>query len=400
MRRESTEAAQRLRVMLIYRRMIPSIRLCGHCQMEELDRLGLIEYRAVQEMRLQREDLAWADVYLLGRLDSWYEHQLVKALKRAGKYRMYILDDDLLNMPDYIDSARYYKQEKIQAFIRDMLDMSDAILSPSRLLLEKYAAGGKTGVLTEEPAIDPVPFESHRNLETVRIGFAGSNDRIADVEQFLGDALKRIHEAYGGKTEFVFFGSAPAFAEELQARCVPYQDSYAEYRNILNGLALDIGLAPMPDTPFHHCKHYNKFVEYAAAGMTGIFSDCAPYTLIPDREQYGRFCENTSEAWYQALRAEIDDTAGREAHRRACSKCAWEKMSVNAAALALYEEMKKLDVRRESAAVDIPSMTVLKIRNILYRGTEYLSRNGLRAPRLILRKLLRKFPQTYRKQDG
>ena len=44
-------------IMLIYRRMIPSIQLCGHSQLEYLNRTGAVEYRACQEMELDDEKL-------------------------------------------------------------------------------------------------------------------------------------------------------------------------------------------------------------------------------------------------------------------------------------------------------------------------------------------------------
>lgn len=46
-------------IMLIYRRMIPSIQLCGHSQLEYLNRTGAVEYRACQEMELDDEKLNW-----------------------------------------------------------------------------------------------------------------------------------------------------------------------------------------------------------------------------------------------------------------------------------------------------------------------------------------------------
>ena len=98
-------------VLLIYRKMIPSIRLCGHCQMEYLAQEGRIEYRAVQEMKLKTSDLNWADIVLLGRLDSWYEYQITRKLRKAGKTLIYIIDDDLLNIPPEISSAAFKSPE-------------------------------------------------------------------------------------------------------------------------------------------------------------------------------------------------------------------------------------------------------------------------------------------------
>ena len=108
-------------ILLIYREMIPSIRLCGHCQMEYLARQGAVEYRAIQEMKLKNSDLNWADIVLLGRLDSWYEYQLSKKLHESGRYLIYIIDDDLLNVPPEISSASYYNQPNVRKNIHTMI---------------------------------------------------------------------------------------------------------------------------------------------------------------------------------------------------------------------------------------------------------------------------------------
>ena len=323
-------------VLLIYRKMIPSIRLCGHCQLEELAAQGKVNYRAVQEMRLTNQDLNWAQIVLLGRLDSWYEHHLFRMLRQAGKYLVYIIDDDLLNIPLGIRSESYYRQPEIHGYIREMIEMSDAILSPSPLLLKKYAVNGKKAVQIEEPALYPVSYRPHDPAAPVKIGFAGSIDRKADLESIMKDAMLQIKQAYGSRVVFEFFGAIPSFADELEARCYPYTESYDEYRQKLNELAWDIGLAPMPDTPFHACKHYNKFVEYAAAGIAGIYSDLPPYTLLSAFPDCAVRCENQAKAWVDSMRRMLDNRPGRERMRKAVIDQA-NALCVKNAADALWE---------------------------------------------------------------
>lgn len=157
-------------IMLIYRRMIPSIQLCGHSQLEYLNRTGAVEYRACQEMELDDEKLNWADVVLLGRLDDWYERQITEKLHRAGKYLIYILDDDLLNIPKTISSSAYYAREDIQQNIRAIIRMSDALLSPSPIILQKYLQQGQKPIRVEEPALRMSGWKEHDADEPVRIG--------------------------------------------------------------------------------------------------------------------------------------------------------------------------------------------------------------------------------------
>lgn len=384
---ESAAENRKCHVLLIYRAMIPSVRLCGHSQMEALAREGLLEYRAVQEMQLTRADMNWADTVLLGRLDSWYERRLAQILHDARRRLVYIIDDDLLNIPPAITSAAYYGQPAVQGNIRAMLDMSGVIFSPSPLLLAKYATDGKLAVKMEEPALEPVSYSPRNPGRPLKIGFAGSIDRVSDIEEILRKALFRIKEEFGDRVRFEFFGAIPSFARQLEAACIPYTEDYDHYRRKLNELAWDIGLAPMPITPFHACKHYNKFCEYSAAGVAGIYTDSEPYVFIPEKERFGRFCKNTPEAWYEQIRAEILDDEGREEHRRQC--CAWagERLSPSYIGRELFQAHGELFRPLEAQAIAGSALGWLKVQNLCRSVAEKVRRNGLKTPVVAVQKL-------------
>lgn len=370
------EGANARRFLLIYRALTPSVRLCGHCQLEYLATQGRLEYRAVQEMKLRPGDIDWANIVVLGRLDSWYEHRLARMARGAGKYLAYILDDDLLNIPSQVSSARYYGQRQIQAYIRGMIDLSDAVVSPSPLLLEKYASG-KRAIQVEEPAIDPVAYCPREPGGPVKIGFAGSMDRIGDIENVLRDALIRVKDAFGDRVCFEFLGAVPDFSERLDARCIPYIDSYEGYRETLNALQWDIGLAPMPDTPFHACKHYNKFSEYAAAGVAGVFSDVQPYVRLKAFDNCAVLCENTSESWIKALSDLIEDSDRREDCRRKAILCAGEYMSLQRSAEELEAALPDPTQLDTTGTAKCRWLGFMKVRNVLKRMATEVKGYGL-----------------------
>ena len=95
-------------VFLIYKVMIPSVMLCGHCQIEELAAQDLIEYRHACVRKVKKKDLDWADIILLCRLDTPYEYELAQMLKKAHKTIAYIMDDDLLHVPAHFSSGAHY----------------------------------------------------------------------------------------------------------------------------------------------------------------------------------------------------------------------------------------------------------------------------------------------------
>lgn len=387
MERSGPGAGGKVRVLLIYRKLIPSIRLCGHSQLEWLAKKDVIEYRAIQEMRLSAADMDWADIAVLGRLDSWYERRLTRMLKAAGRRLLYILDDDLLNIPRNISSAGYYAQPDIRENIREMIGLSDGILSPSPRLMEKYAEDKPCSVLLEEPAIDPVAYAPHAQDAPVKIGFAGSIDRAGNLNGILREALTQIKRDYGDGVAFEFFGAIPDFAAQLGARSIPYCDSYEAYRRRLNEAAWDIGLAPMERSEFCACKHYNKFSEYAAAGIVGLYSDCPPYTRIPDPGPVARFCGDAPEDWVAALRGLIDDRAELEALRRRCCQRANGPLSLRMCAEALWRELSKQPVNDKPRQPIRRALIDLKAVNIPKRGMSYIRCHGIGAPLKAARKL-------------
>lgn len=346
---------EKARVLLIYRKMTPSVRMCGHTQLTYLYEQRKIEYRACKDKKVTKHDLNWADIVFLGRLDSWYERRLVELLHRAGRYLVYILDDDLLEIPDYVSSAAYFNQAEVQSNIKKMIEMSDAICSPSFALLRKYAIGRKKAILIEEPAISPVVYKTRiKKLGPIKIGFAGSMDRKFDVECILMDALIQVKKKYGDDVQIEFFGSIPSETERIGAKCIPYSNRYDEYKKRINDLEWDIGLAPMPDTSFHACKHYNKYIEYASAGIAGIYSNVPPYSRLREMKAPVMLCENTEKEWFDSICFLIDHIDFREKYRLKANFYVMERMSIKRTAESLKIE-ELVDELNDQKTVTIDS---------------------------------------------
>lgn len=380
------EQKQKQRVMLLYKEMIPSVRLCGHYQLSCLAEQGKIDYRPRTLMQVSRADLNWADIVLMCRLDNAYELYLARALKKAGKRIVYVIDDDLLNVPRTLVSGAYYAQEETRACISALMEISDAILSPSPVLLDKYARG-RQGILLEEPAIDPVPYTPRESGTPVKIGFAGSVDRTGDIEQILRESLLRIRDEYAERVKFVFFGAVPSFAAELKARCIPYCDSYDAYRDTLNGLKMDIGLAPMPDNDFYACKHYNKFIEYAAAGIVGVFSNVRPYDRIREKFGWPVMCGNTAEEWIGAIRQLLDHPEELDQLKRRIAQLAGGEFSISVIAENLMAALDAIPVQEKQTPVKVNVLPVRKVFAQIKRIVSGVKRYGRKAPAIIRRKI-------------
>jgi processive 1,2-diacylglycerol beta-glucosyltransferase len=62
-----------------------------------------------------------------------------------------------------------------------------------------------------------------------------------------------------------------------------------------------IAVAPLQDASFNRHKSDLKYLEYAALGLPGIYSDLGPYRDSVRHEVTGLLTENTTEAWCAAI---------------------------------------------------------------------------------------------------
>lgn len=387
MERALTKANRKCHVLLIYESMIPSVHLCGDGQLSELERMGRIEYQKKTTLRVTRETIEWADVTVLCRLDTSLGCELAKRLHDAQKYVIYMLDDDLLEVPNCLSVSAYYTCEDTRNHIRRIIELSNAILSTSQKVLEKYRYEGGRSLLVDGFAECFTEFEPHKGRKSIKIGFAGSLDRSRDVDTILSEALIRVKQTYGDRVHFEFMGVKPDCAERIQADVLPYTESYKQYRKVITSLEWDIGLAPMPDTEFHSCKYINKYIEYASAGAAGVFSRVEPYLRLSREMGVGELCENTTDAWYEALCALIEDDERRECARKTAYEYVRQKMNLHAVSERFFEELKEVFGYRAPETAWKYGLAWQKARHIVSKGWIVARKYGLKLPTVILRKL-------------
>lgn len=365
------------RFVLIYQEMIPSVRLCIYEQLRFLEQQGRIHFEAVSLSQIKREQLAMADVVVMVRGSTKLERLLADQIKKSGKFLIYVLDDDLLHVPSYVSSADYYMRKDIQNNIRSLMDRADCLITPSVFLAEKYGHLFRHTLLVEEPALN-----CHQKLKAgnkIKIGFAGSVDRTMEVEKILLNPLQTIRKRFGEQIEIELFGVEKRVTEELKCKWIPYMNSYSCYQTQMDSLAWDIGLAPLEDTEFCACKHYNKFIEYGSHGTVCVASNLPPYNRIIRNGENGLLCDNTEEAWIRALSSLIEDAARRES----LSNRVYAQMQKEFELAHISEELwKKLDpLVPEAVTHEIHGMWQCKGLDFSDRAMHGLAR---RLKRLVL----------------
>jgi glycosyltransferase involved in cell wall biosynthesis len=300
-------------VLAILPRLIPSTLIGVVKPLLALHREGRILFDVVLESRVSRGRLARADVVVFCRnTEPRYGAPLVAALE-LGKAVIYELDDNFFAMPPGIPGAQYHRDpERLGQLERYLKNAS---------VVRVYSEALRARVVPLNPCVyrvdgaidwDLVPMAPPpRRPSTLRVVYATSRieDTLAPI--FAAD-LRRILDTFHGRVEAWFLGYRPPdLAGRPDVHFVEFVQDYDTYFRRFASAGFDIGLAPLPDEEFYRAKSDNKFREYAASRIAGIYSDVQTYRECVVNGRTGLLVPAVPDAWFNAMVRLIEDEALR-----------------------------------------------------------------------------------------
>jgi hypothetical protein len=134
----------------------------------------------------------------------------------------------------------------------------------------------------------------------LRIGFAGSATRTDDLELIrpvIQPILDHIPNAV-----FEFCGAMPREIQpDERIRFFIHATSYADFIRFQAKRNWAIGLAPLRDHPANRAKTNNKYREYGACSIPGVYSDMPPYQGSVEPGVTGLLVDPSSQSWLSAI---------------------------------------------------------------------------------------------------
>jgi hypothetical protein len=274
-----------------------------------LHRAGRIRARIVLESQAGRGDIEWAEAIVFCRNTEPRLAPLLAAVRSRGTPLIYDLDDNLFELPPNCGDTSRVREASRQAMLEEYLRSAALVRVYAPPLAQRVAALNPRVAQIFAPvdlSLVPPPRET-RPPGPVKIVYATSRtqDALCDIFQ---PALAQVASRYGDRIEIHFWGCRrPASVAGRNVHCHGLIYQYDRYLRCFSRGGYDIGLAPLPDDAFYRSKTNNKFREYGASGIAGIYSNNEVYSHCVEHEVSGLLVANTTEGWLRALGRLIED---------------------------------------------------------------------------------------------
>jgi glycosyltransferase involved in cell wall biosynthesis len=300
-------------VLAVLPAFIPSTLISVVKPFVSMHQRGRIQARVTLERFTRAADLEWAELAVFCRNTEPRFAHVRQVLAARGIPWIYDLDDNLFEIPPDCDEGHYHRDPARLAELQEYIEgatlvrvYSDELLARVRglnPLAEKVAPSLDWSLVPDTPP--------ERDPSRVRIVYVTSRLEDELAQLFLPD-LERLLGIYGERVEVTFWGAARA------ARCLPRVRRIApdaDYDRYFARLAcdgFDIGLSPLRDDPFHRAKTNNKYREYGACRIAGVYSDVSVYSSCVRHEETGLLVPAHEGSWLAALTRLVEDAGLRE----------------------------------------------------------------------------------------
>lgn len=336
---------------------------------------------------LRPDDITAQTYPLLVRTIHPDAYALTRTFRRTGVGYGFYLDDNFWLLDPATEIGRHYAAPARRRILEAVVRHASTVIA-STPLLQSYLATRNPNVIQLDSFFDftliprlPAAPSGRRRL---RGGFAASADRVQDLRPVIGDVIGVLDEH--DDVEFEFIGvDDDELPDHPRIRTFPYRTSYRDYIEFQRSRRWDFGLAPLGTAASNLYKTDNKFREYAAQGIPGIYEDAPPYASV--RDGATGLLAGTSRTWKDAIHLYVTDPALRARVRREARADAEARSALETVApqwQRFFEQAPPLtdrQVRQVRAAIrrrsTFVARTARRIRALTSYGREQLSETGI-----------------------
>ncbi|MDL2191268.1 glycosyltransferase [Cobetia sp. LC6] len=277
-----------------------------------VERFDTRRYHLPTRWALRR--LSGANLLIVRSLGERWVHLLERHRERFGRI-VYLIDDDLgaVTRTDGLPAAYVTRLTGLAERQPALLALADEVVACCDSLMAQLGREHANVSLLTPPMLAAAMKPADFTQPDWTIGYHGTRAHRDDIAH-LAPALTSVMESHPRVRLEVMMGrhvpDALAGIDRLEApEALPWKafQYYQATRRI------QIGLAPLLETPFNRGKSWIKFLDISAMGGVGIYSRRAPYTEIVEHGVDGLLVEDDPADWQVALERLLGDRKATEA---------------------------------------------------------------------------------------
>lgn len=306
----------RMRVVAVMPGLFPSTIIGIIKPLLKLSKQKQIKFKVLLSRTCRKSQLKNADVVIFCRNTEPHDLKLLYWSKELNKKIIYEIDDNFFEISLNTPLGKYHRDPSRIYVLRRFIELADIVHVYSNPMFEianKYSSS----VLLINSYFD---FDLIQNIvqkkhikNKLKIAYAtsrGSNDELRNTFE---KAIVEILKKYNEKVELYLWGDIPSNLKLYKnVKKFPFQRDYNQFIKSFYEFGFDIGLAPLKNDLFHRSKTNNKFREYGACLVAGIYSNVDVYSDCIENGVTGLIVENTQEEWFNAMELLITNHSLRE----------------------------------------------------------------------------------------
>ncbi len=257
-------------------------------------------HRIKETSRIKEVDLVWVQREALLGPTSYFERWWAKR-----KPLVYDFDDSIW-LKDVSDANRLFAWLKRPEKTAEIIRVA-SVVTVCNAYLEAYVRQFHDRVLRIPTVIDTekYPLLPPKERDEVVIGWSGSyttEKHLRTIEPI----LLALQKKYGSRVRFRFIGVPGYWPEGLRGESLPWRPE----TEVADLSEIDIGLMPLPDTPWTRGKCGLKALQYMALGRPAVVSPVSINREIV-QEGYNGYLADTPDAWIEKLSDLIENPEKR-----------------------------------------------------------------------------------------
>lgn len=263
-----------------------------------------------------------ADAVLFLRCTRPEEAALFELARRRRLPTLYCLDDDFDALDPSTTHGQFYAQPEMRESRDRMIREADVVWVFTSEMAARLGGRcrrihvGRLPSFVEDHRWDLSSIDEETTREPLTIGYGGRYVHSPDLEVIV-EPLRQMLDSFERPVRAEFVDCLPpALQNHPKVTRLPYFDDVGKYYDYLRTAGWAIGLAPLIDSVGNRAKTNNKYREYAALGIPGIYSDMPVYSASVRHRETGYLAPHTERGMYEALRALADDAELRQRIRR------------------------------------------------------------------------------------